>query len=93
MPQLHTPKWVEVDCVAASGVMCFSVHGSGHALFYCCEDNQMDINFLKDILFDLINESDALDPYLEDIECDDRINRMTVITKDGTRYTIQVSEN
>ena len=75
MPQLHTPKWVEVDCVAASGVMCFSVHGSGHALFYCC------------------NESDALDPYLEDIECDDRINRMTVITKDGTRYTIQVSEN
>ena len=53
----------------------------------------MDINFLKDILFDLINESDALDPYLEDFECDDRNNRMTVITKDGTRYTIQVSEN
>ena len=53
--------------------------------------NTMDINFFKDILFDLVNESDELDPYLEDIECDDRNNLMTVITKDGKRYTIHVS--
>ena len=51
----------------------------------------MDVNFFKDILFDLVNESDELDPYLEDIECDDRNNLMTVITKDGKRYTIHVS--
>ena len=59
--------------------------------FFCCEDDPMDINFFKDILFDLVNESDELDPYLEDIECDDRNNLMTVITKDGKRYTIHVS--
>ena len=51
----------------------------------------MDINFFKDILFDLINESDEFDPYLEDIECDDRNNLMTVIAKDGKRYAIHVS--
>ena len=62
-----------------------------HALFYCCEDDPMDINYFKDILFDLVNESDELDPYLEDIECDDRNNLMTVIMKDGERFTIHVS--
>ena len=53
----------------------------------------MDKNYFKDILFDLVNESDALDPYLEDIECDDRNDRMTVIMKDGKRFTVHVTEN
>ena len=51
----------------------------------------MDKNYFKDILFDLINESDALDPYLADIECDDRSDRMTVVMKDGTRFDVHVS--
>ncbi len=51
----------------------------------------MDKNYFKDILFDLINESDALDPYLADIECDDRSDRMTVVMNDGTRFDLQIS--
>ena len=51
----------------------------------------MDKNYFKDILFDLVNESDALDPYLEDIECDDQNDLMIVIMKDGIRFTVHVS--
>ena len=51
----------------------------------------MDKNYFKDILFDLVNESDELDPFLEDIECDDRNDLMTVIMKDGKQFTVHVS--
>ena len=33
----------------------------------------------------------ALDPYLADVECDDRSDRMTVVMKDGTRFDVHVS--
>ena len=51
----------------------------------------MDKNYFKDILFDLVNESDELDPFLEDIQCDDRNDLMTVIMKDGKQFTVHVS--
>ena len=51
----------------------------------------MDKNYFKDILFDLVNESDELNPFLEDIQCDDRNDLMTVIMKDGTRMNVHVS--
>ena len=41
----------------------------------------MDVNYFKDILFDLMNESDALD--VADIQSDDRANTFTVLMKDG----------
>lgn len=50
----------------------------------------MDLNFFKDILFDLINESDALD--VADIQCDDRANTFTVLMKDGTSFLLHVTK-
>ena len=52
----------------------------------------MDLNYFKDILFDLINECDALEPDLLDIQCDDRNNTMKIIMKDGTCFLIQTSQ-
>ncbi|MCQ2419456.1 MAG: hypothetical protein MJ085_06695 [Clostridia bacterium] len=49
----------------------------------------MKINYFKDILFDLINESDALD--IADIQSNDRGNSFVVIMKDGTSFSIQIS--
>ena len=38
----------------------------------------MDINYFKDILFDVLNESEALN--LQDIRADDKNNMFTVVT-------------
>lgn len=48
----------------------------------------MDIDYFKDHLFDLINESDLLD--VQDIICFDKENRMLVKVADGTVFSVQV---
>ncbi|MBQ6431364.1 MAG: hypothetical protein IJJ99_05780 [Oscillospiraceae bacterium] len=50
----------------------------------------MDVNYFKDILFDLMNESDALD--VADIQSDDRANTFTVLMKDGTSFLLHVTK-
>ena len=50
----------------------------------------MDVNYFKDILFDLMNESDALD--VADIQSDDRANTFLVTTKDGTAFSVHVTK-
>ena len=49
----------------------------------------MVLNYFKDVLFDLINESNALD--IDDIQCDDRANTFAVLLKDGSSFLVQVS--
>ena len=46
----------------------------------------MDLNYFKDKLFDLLNESDELD--LADICADDRRNAFTVRTADGSVFEL-----
>ena len=46
----------------------------------------MDLNYFKDTLFDIINESDTLDAELLDIYCDDQNDTMTVNLKDGSSF-------
>ena len=52
----------------------------------------MDLNYFKDTLFDIINESDALEAELLDIHCDDQNNTMTVNMKDGTSFEIHINQ-
>ena len=52
----------------------------------------MDLNYFKDTLFDIINESDALEADLVDIRCDDLNDTMTVFMKDGASFVIHVSQ-
>jgi hypothetical protein len=49
----------------------------------------VDINVFKDILWDLINESDALD--VSDIQSIDKENRFIVTVCDGSSFQVQVS--
>lgn len=49
----------------------------------------VDINVFKDILWDLMNESDALD--VTDIQSIDKDNRFIVTVSDGSSFTVQVS--
>ena len=49
----------------------------------------MDINVFKDILWDLMNESDDLD--VSDIQSIDKDNRFIVAVGDGSTFEIQVS--
>ena len=91
MPSSTYLNGSESNCVAAIGVMCFSVHGSGCAPFLCLGGSIMDLNYFKDTLFDIINESDALEAELLDIRCDDQNDTMTVNMKDGTSFMIHVS--
>lgn len=49
----------------------------------------MELNYFKDILFDLMNESDELD--VADIQSDDRANTFLVSMKDGTSFFVQIS--
>ena len=49
----------------------------------------MNLNYFKDVLFDLMNESDALD--VDDIQSDDRANTFAVVMKDGTTFLVHVS--
>ncbi len=46
----------------------------------------MDLNYFKDILFDLLNESDELN--VNNIYADDPNNTFTIITEDGTAFEI-----
>ena len=52
----------------------------------------MDLNYFKDTLFDIINESDALEAELLDIRCDNQYDTMTVNMKDGTSFLIHVRQ-
>ena len=54
--------------------------------FIAVEGYTMDLNYFKDTLFDIINESDALDAELLDIYCDDQNDTMTVNLKDGSSF-------
>lgn len=47
---------------------------------------KMDLNYFKDKLFDLLNESDELD--LSDIRADDKRNTFTVRTADGSEFEL-----
>lgn len=49
----------------------------------------MELNYFKDRLFDLLNESDALD--VREITADDRANTFRVMVSDGTIFQIVCS--
>lgn len=46
----------------------------------------MDLNYFKDKLFDVLNESDELD--LSDISADDRRDSFTLTTADGSVFEL-----
>jgi len=46
----------------------------------------MELNYFKDKLFDILNETDELD--IADISTDDRNNQFTVKIVDGSVFTI-----
>ena len=50
----------------------------------------MDINVFKDILWDLINESDELD--VVDIQSNDKTNQYRVTVRDGSSFVVQVTK-
>lgn len=50
----------------------------------------MDLNYFKDKLFDILNESDELD--LADITVDDRHNLLTVTMADGAVFELLCRE-
>ena len=67
----------------------------GHALrcvpFFVKEAAAVEINYLKDTLFDLINESDDLN--VTDIQSDDKDNSFLVTVQDGSRFTIKIEKS
>lgn len=46
----------------------------------------MELNYFKDKLFDILNETDELD--ISDISTDDRNNRFTIYIADGSAFII-----
>ena len=46
----------------------------------------MELNYFKDHLFDLLNESDLLD--VQDIQTDDKTNTFQLTVNDGTKFDI-----
>ena len=48
----------------------------------------MNLNYFVETLFDLINESDAMETELLDVSTEE--NTLTVTMKDGTRFELQV---
>ena len=46
----------------------------------------MDLNHFKDILFDLMNESNELG--VTEIEADDQANTFTLTVADGAKFTV-----
>ena len=46
----------------------------------------MDLNYFKDQIFDLLNESDELD--ISDIKAEDRKDLFTVTTGDGSVFWV-----
>lgn len=78
-----------VQVVSQQSEVCvFRAHTSVWA-FFDLEDCDMELNYFKDILFDLLNESDELD--VADIQSDDTANTFLVSMKDGTSFLVQVS--
>lgn len=49
----------------------------------------MDLNYFKDVLFDLMNESDALD--VEDIQSDDKGSRFVVTVRGRAAFLVQIT--
>ena len=47
----------------------------------------MDLNYFKDKLFDVINESDELD--IADIQADDEKDLFMVVMKDGSVFALR----
>lgn len=47
----------------------------------------MDLNFFKDKLFDVINESDELD--IADIQADDDKDLFLIVMKDGSVFALR----
>lgn len=80
----------EVDCVAAIGVMCFSGIRFGGCPFCVKEAATMDKNYFMDTLFDVINESDALEADLQDIHAER--DAIVVSMKDGTVFRLTITE-
>ena len=52
----------------------------------CKEPNAMELNYLKDHLFDLLNESDCLN--ITDIEANDALNTFRITVPDGSVFVI-----
>ena len=89
-PASHALIGLEVDCVAAIGVMCFSgVHFGGRP--FCVEEAAaMEKNYFLDTLFDVINESDALEADLQDIQAER--DGLIVRIKDGTVFRLTITD-
>lgn len=66
------------------GCMASAVH-----LFHL-EVVEMKLHYFVDTLFDLINESDALETDILDIDCSS--NKLLVQMKDGTSFIVTVNE-
>ena len=90
MLRLRVPVWVEVDCVAAIGVMCFSGIRFGGCPFCMGEAATMDKNYFLDTMFDVINESDALEIDLQDLQTEQ--DSLVVTMKDGTVFRLTITE-
>lgn len=58
-----------------------------YAHTYRRDRNDMELNYFKDKLFDVLNDSDELD--LSDITVDDRHDLFTVSTADGSVFELQ----
>ena len=90
-PTSYTFNGIEVDCVAAIGVMCFSGIRFGGCPF-CSERRAatMEKSYITDSLFDLINECDELEAELGDVcmHGDD----LLVTMKDGSMFRITVTK-
>ena len=69
----------------SNGSCFFRGHGSGRAPFLMYRNGA---ELFKDVLFDLVNESDQLD--IIDIQADDKNNGLTIIDKDGYQYTTRI---
>ena len=48
----------------------------------------MDLNYFKDLLFDLLNDSEEMN--VLDIEADDKMNLFYLSVADGSAFEIQV---
>ena len=51
----------------------------------------MELNYFKDILFDLINESDDLD--ICEIETNDKAGLFRILLSDGSRFLIRCEKD
>ena len=70
--------------------MCFSGIRFGGCPFCMEEAATMDKNYFLDTLFDVINESDALEAELQDIQAER--DGIVVSMKDGTAFRLTITE-